>query len=292
MKRSHNPATGRFVLMFLVLLSSGYVMVISWGQQPWLWGLALLAFAAGGCSAFAALHETGHGTAFGSRQANRLAAFLAGVAHFYPSNLFRELHFTHHRHTHVPGKDPEISLGHKPMPSMLTQPPLYLSWLTGLPLFLFKVMMTWMGALGMPEPIRNKLYPFVRPGQRARIAAESWGVLAIWLTFAVLAVQVDPGFWSLFIGQAVAHMSLAGYLVMEHNGLPHEGNILEKTRTIRVPRWVRYIMWNMPYHAEHHAYPAVPFHALPQLHEAIKPELINDKLSPAQFHRQTFHGWK
>lgn len=27
--------------------------------------------------------------------------------------------------------------------------------------------------------------------------------------------------------------------------------------------------WNMPYHAEHHAYPAVPFHALPSLHRHV-----------------------
>ena len=28
-------------------------------------------------------------------------------------------------------------------------------------------------------------------------------------------------------------------------------------------------MWNMPYHAEHHAYPGVPFHALPALHARL-----------------------
>jgi fatty acid desaturase len=26
----------------------------------------------------------------------------------------------------------------------------------------------------------------------------------------------------------------------------------------------------MPYHAEHHAYPALPFHALPAAHELLK----------------------
>jgi len=28
---------------------------------------------------------------------------------------------------------------------------------------------------------------------------------------------------------------------------------------------VLYLFWNMPYHAEHHMLPAVPFHALPGL---------------------------
>jgi fatty acid desaturase len=29
----------------------------------------------------------------------------------------------------------------------------------------------------------------------------------------------------------------------------------------------------MPYHAEHHSYPAVPFHQLPALHRAIRDHL-------------------
>ena len=33
--------------------------------------------------------------------------------------------------------------------------------------------------------------------------------------------------------------------------------------------------WNMPYHAEHHAYPAVPFHALPRLHQGIREKIAN-----------------
>jgi fatty acid desaturase len=31
----------------------------------------------------------------------------------------------------------------------------------------------------------------------------------------------------------------------------------------------------MPYHAEHHAYPGVPFHALPRLHERVQDRLAN-----------------
>ena len=30
------------------------------------------------------------------------------------------------------------------------------------------------------------------------------------------------------------------------------------------------LAWNMPYHAEHHAWPNIPFHRLPALHEVIK----------------------
>jgi len=36
---------------------------------------------------------------------------------------------------------------------------------------------------------------------------------------------------------------------------------------------VRFFAWNMPYHAEHHALPSVPFHALPMLHRELAADL-------------------
>jgi fatty acid desaturase len=36
---------------------------------------------------------------------------------------------------------------------------------------------------------------------------------------------------------------------------------------------VRLVTWNMPFHAEHHALPTVPFHKLPELHEAVRDHL-------------------
>jgi len=49
-------------------------------------------------------------------------------------------------------------------------------------------------------------------------------------------------------------------------------------------------MWNMPYHAEHHAYPGVPFHRLPELHETIKDELKEKDDGYAEFHKTVLQG--
>ncbi|MYF06606.1 MAG: fatty acid desaturase, partial [Rhodospirillaceae bacterium] len=38
-------------------------------------------------------------------------------------------------------------------------------------------------------------------------------------------------------------------------------------------RLVRFIAWNMPYHVEHHVYPAVPFHRLPAFHAVLRDRL-------------------
>lgn len=53
----------------------------------------------------------------------------------------------------------------------------------------------------------------------------------------------------------------------EQTGCASTRDCLENTRTTLTLALVRLVAWNMPYHAEHHSYPAVPFHALPGLHE-------------------------
>jgi fatty acid desaturase len=58
---------------------------------------------------------------------------------------------------------------------------------------------------------------------------------------------------------------------------------MEKTRSMQTSNLLRSIMWNMPYHAEHHAYPAVPFHALPALRKELEEEIQNYEQYPA-FH--------
>ena len=49
--------------------------------------------------------------------------------------------------------------------------------------------------------------------------------------------------------------------------------MLANSRTTLTNPVLRFFAWNMPYHAEHHAYPALPFHALPALHRRVRAEL-------------------
>jgi len=284
MKRSDTPAIQRFLIMTAVLVLTGWAAVVSWNAPLWQVLLSQLAFGVMCCSTFACEHETIHGTAFKSRRWNTWVAFFCGIFHVYPSVAFRELHFTHHRYTHIPGKDPEISFGNYPLPSVVTTLPTYLAWLTGLPFLMFKVMMTIVGALGMPEFIRKMVYPFIRPQVRVKLFLNCWVLILVYGGIIYLAMNVDSSYWALIVGQIVGHSLLASYVSAEHLGLPHEGDILEKTRSIKAPRFVKLLMWNMTYHAEHHAYPAVPFHALPDLHEALYDELINKKENHPRFH--------
>ena len=57
----------------------------------------------------------------------------------------------------------------------------------------------------------------------------------------------------------------------QHAGLAE--NVLDhrlNCRTVYMNPIFRFLYWNMNYHVEHHMFPLVPYHALPELHEKIK----------------------
>ena len=284
MTRSNHPALPRFIVLYAFFILSCVCVIWAFHESWFIILLSQILFGLISCSMFACEHESVHNTAFKSRWLNKVVAFMAGIAHVYPSGLFRELHFTHHRYTHIPGKDPEISIGNNPAPAVLSSLPMYLGWISGVPLLTFKVFMLIMAAIGMPEPVRKYLFPFINPKARLPIFFESAFILLIYISIIVLAIKVDIGFWGILIGQVAGHCFLTCFVTAEHNGLPHEGNIMDKTRSTKTNRFVKLMMWNMPYHAEHHAYPAVPFYSLPQLNKELSPELKHRQNGYPGFH--------
>ena len=128
-------------------------------------------------------------------------------------------------------------------------------------------------------------FPYVRPDRRRRIAWESRAFVVL-LAIVTYGVASTPGALTLVLAWPIAHVLLGLFLMPEHTGLPNTGTQIERTRTIRSNALVRWWMWNMPYHAEHHAHPAVPFHALGQLHQRLAPELVNVTPGYLAFHRE------
>ena len=61
----------------------------------------------------------------------------------------------------------------------------------------------------------------------------------------------------------------------EHGSCEWVADLRKNTRTTLTPAPVRWLAWNMPFHAEHHAIPNLPFHALPALHEELAPHLAH-----------------
>lgn len=110
------------------------------------------------------------------------------------------------------------------------------------------------------------------PSERRPLIAEARAYLAAYLTVAgvsialgspaALVVWIVP--W--MVGQAF----LRPYLLAEHTACAFTRDCLENTRTTLTWALVKLFAWNMPYHAEHHAYPAIPFHALPRVHARVR----------------------
>ena len=80
-------------------------------------------------------------------------------------------------------------------------------------------------------------------------------------------------FWVWILPALLGQPFLRLYLLAEHGDCPRVANMLENTRTTFTTALVRFLAWNMPYHAEHHVFPAVPFHRLPELHRLLRDHL-------------------
>jgi fatty acid desaturase len=263
MVRSDGPALLRTVWHFGVLAVTGTLL---WKLRATLWVLPLvvahgyvLAFA------FCALHETAHRTAFRRRGLNALIGTLAGLLTVWPYRNYRVYHWEHHRHTQDPELDPELYFA---KPSTL---PVYLFVLTGIPNLhrrLGDILRLARGRADRPWmalPERRALIIEARIYLTVYVAVAATSVLAG--SPMVLVVWLAP----LLVGQAF----LRPYLLAEHTACAFTRDCLDNTRTTLTLSLVRLFAWNMPYHAEHHAYPAVPFHALPRLHERVRSRIAN-----------------
>jgi len=79
--------------------------------------------------------------------------------------------------------------------------------------------------------------------------------------------------WAWIVPVLIGQPALRLYLLAEHGDCPRVADMFENTRTTFTNRIVRFVAWNMPYHAEHHVFPAVPFHKLPALHVRMREHL-------------------
>jgi fatty acid desaturase len=212
---------------------------------------------------FTTLHECTHETAFKSSFLNTVISSLSGFLILIPPAWFRFFHFAHHRHTHDPARDPELQT---PKPSSLIS---YLKHVSGLPLWFAAIRTLLRNATGRSAD------DFVPEKAKPRVIAEARAILAIYALIAAGSVywQSTLLIWTWIIPALLGQPFLRFYLLAEHTNCPHVENMFENTRTTFTTKLVRLVAWNMPFHAEHHALPTVPFHKLPELHEAVREHL-------------------
>ncbi|MEO0984073.1 MAG: fatty acid desaturase [Cyanobacteria bacterium J06639_14] len=260
-KRSNIKGMLQFMGHLAVIGVSGYL----WATQREQWAIALPALVIYGFSLatmFAAVHECAHRTAFANNWLNDSMGWLAGVLSFYNCAFYRRYHKWHHRYTQIPGKDPELE---DPKPTTLRA---YLWQISGLPWWWGKVRGHWRVATGDMAAM-----PYIQETAYGTVMQATWlqlGVYAIAIAASLIAHQ--PWFllyWvlPLAVGQPLLRM----ILLAEHTGCTHEDNPLTNTRTTLTLWPINFLMWNMPFHAEHHLYPSIAFHQLPEAHTQLAP---------------------
>ena len=210
---------------------------------------------------FCALHESVHRTPFASRWLNDTVAWITGALLMLPAGYFRLFHFAHHRFTQDPARDPELLT---PKAASLAS---WLWFVSGLPNWRARIKGTLRHALTgrVPEP-------FIPPAQHRAIVREARALWALYL--AILALSLTLGradalyYWVLpaIAGQPFLRL----FLHAEHTGCAYAADMFANTRTTDTTAALRRLTWNMPLHTAHHAYPSVPFHALPRLDALIR----------------------
>jgi len=245
-----------------VIVATGAAIALTRGS--WWVAPAVLAHGIVLIFLFTPLHETIHRTAFRSRRLNDIVAWVSGFVILLPPEWFRQFHFAHHRWTQDPVRDPELS---PPKPTTIRA---WLWYATGYSYWVELTKGLFTHAAGKFDE------PYVGARARPAVVAEArWYIAAYAAVIATAAIagRLDLLFWYWVLPVLVGQPFLRLYLLAEHTGCEFSTDMLRNTRTTLTNIMVRRLAWNMPYHAEHHAFPAVPFHALPRLHESLAPHL-------------------
>ena len=279
--RSDTEGLKRLGVHVALLLLTGTAVALApgWWVVPAMLALGLVQVAL-----FAPFHETSHYTAFENTKLNTVVGWLSGLPSLYNWHFYQRFHFHHHRFTNQPDRDPE-----------LTDPPKhtwddYLRRMFALTFWLFRL-----GILA--DGVRGDLskYPYVSPASREAVIRSIRLEVAVLvggslLSMAVFGWQTPFLFW--ILPQLMAQPFLRLYLYTEHTGCTEDANGLTNTRTTLTSPIVRLLMWNMPYHAEHHLYPFIPFHKLGEAHAVMKAKLGYVQPGYARWHVDYVKGLK
>ena len=268
--------------VILLLLHGGLIVMFAGAiavQVPF-WPLLIPALGVLYVSLFMLQHECTHKTPFRSLALNETVGWISGIILLQPFLWFRYFHLAHHRHTNDPKRDPELSGGGKPR--TIAE---YVYHISTIDYCRAKLMVLWQNAIGtidadyLPERVKPRLR------REARI------YITIYVAAALFTVLVSPVLiraWLLPI--VIGFPFLRLYLLAEHGHCPPVADMFENTRTTFTNGIVRFLAWNMPYHAEHHACPNVPFHRLPALHKLCAEHLKSTSDGYSEFQRDYIAG--
>jgi len=238
------------------LVATGIALTLSWGT---LW--AIPAFIAHGTLLsflYSGQHELSHSTVFRTRWLNEAFGRAIGFLMIYPRDFDQLQHFAHHRYTQDWTRDGELERARYTLRS-------FLLWVLGPTYWYTRIRRVVRFSAGIVTE------RYIREAERPILIREARLHLAGYLMIA--GVSVATGSWAAVV-YWLAPMMLLKWThqfqnVIEHFGLTHADDTWVNTRSTRSGALMRWVCWNMQYHTAHHTYPAVPFHALPELNREL-----------------------
>lgn len=267
MKRSDAPALRDTAIWLGLMVLTGTGGVLLWGSW-WAVPLFLIYGVLYASAADSRWHECGHGTAFRTRWMNDAVYELASFMMMRNSVVWRWSHARHHTDTIIVGRDPEIA-GMRPPQLIIIG--LNFFGIVSVPQSLAGLLRNAFGSLSaeeadyVPESERPKAYRVARIHMTvyALTIIACFSVASLWPAM-LIGLPRFYGIWLLLF------MGLPQHLGLAEDILDHRLN----SRTVYMNRVLRFVYWNMNYHVEHHMYPMVPYHRLPELHEQVKDDCV------------------
>ncbi|MDG2404334.1 MAG: fatty acid desaturase family protein [Paracoccaceae bacterium] len=266
MRRSDRPALTDTLIWFGLLFLTGLGGAIFWGQLsavPFFIVYGVLY----GSASDSRWHECGHGTAFKTRWMNDFVYHISSFMVVRNPITWRWSHARHHTDTIIVGRDPEISLVR---PQSLAEATLRFIGIISAPQSLLRLVRNSLGILTDDE--RN----YIPTEEKPKVVF--WARIHSIIYIATITLCVI--FWSILPLMLIGFPRLYGCWHMVMMGILQHGGLAEdvtdhrmNSRTVYINPISRWLYWNMNYHIEHHMFPMVPYHALPQLHELIRHDL-------------------
>lgn len=256
MTRRTNAAGIRHLAAYIALLalcSAGLVLRVPFWPLLMVPQGVLLVFL------FTLSHECTHQTPFRSKWLNEIVGHAIAALIALPFLWFRYFHLAHHKFTNDPLRDPELAHGPRPRTRRA-----WLLYLSGWNYWNAMARTLWTNAFGQITAA------YLPPRRHRAMRREARIILALYLIAALSLTQSALLFWLWLMPVLLGQPFLRLYLLAEHGLCPPVADMLENSRTTFTNRLVRFLAWNMPYHAEHHSFPTVPFHRLPALHRVSR----------------------
>ncbi len=247
-------------LVAFVLVMFSATLWMTFNEILPLWALALI-FGATTYMSYTPIHEAAHGNIHGKSEnlkwLNDLCGYLCAPIMLVPYSTHTVEHFTHHRYTNQPDKDPDFVV--KEMGNGLK----------GFLLTIFKF-------LWVQNTFLFKDYWAKASNKEKAIYYSEISVSIGWRVLALTLLPWDAGLTVVIGGYLIGGIFTAYWFAYRPH-LPYEEPArYRNTNSLLMPKWMKPFEWfwlGQNLHSIHHLFPRVPFYRYHDLHREIEPIL-------------------